>query len=92
LREKILTIKPRLQYNPTASSHQLFHGTVPISNISLNLLWGSGADSDPGSNAFTLVPLGSGSRMNYFRIPDLGSFLHYLQNHCYVVFMKLGYS
>jgi hypothetical protein len=42
---------------------------------------------------------GSGSGMNFFRIPDLDSgpffddiFLKYLQNPCYVIFITLAYS
>jgi hypothetical protein len=42
---------------------------------------------------------GSGSEMNFFRIPDPGSgpffddiFLQYLQNPCYVIFITLAYS
>jgi hypothetical protein len=55
------------------------------------------ADQDPGSGAF--LPSGSRIRIRdeFFADPGSGPFfgeifLHYLQNPCYVIFMKLGYS
>jgi hypothetical protein len=62
-------------------------------NIVILFVYSSAADRDPGSGAF----LPPGSERIFFREPGCGPFfgeifLYYLQNSCYVIFMKLGYS